>query len=485
MKAKPIYAPRRGGLGRALRIVGFTLMILTGAAIAGSGGSRPAIMLTLDGAVSPATGDYIRRGLDEAASRNAALVILKMDTPGGLASSMRDIIHDILASPVPVAGYVAPSGSRAASAGTYIMYASHVAAMAPSTHLGAATPVQIGGGGGLPFGGGQQEEKEPQPGATDGGDGETSSGEGGGSAPKSASEAKAINDAVAYIRSLAELRGRNADWAESAVREAASMTSTRAAEENVIDFIAANPDDLLRQADGMTVRLGENETTLNTAGLAIESIEPDWRNRLLSIITDPNMALIFMMIGIYGLIFEFMNPGTMVPGTIGAICLLLGLYSLAVLPVSYAGAGLMFLGLALIVAEMFAPSFGILGLGGAAAFVLGATILFDPAVPGMGISWPVIGGVAAAAVILALLVSYLAVGSSRRRVVTGREEMIGVPAQVLDWSGEEGHVHVHGERWKASADRAFEEGDRVRITGIDGLVLTVEADGGSQGDETA
>lgn len=451
---------------RAWRVFLLAMLALVGAwGMMAVGNERTAIVLKFEGAVTPATSDYIIRGIENAAESGAGMVILEMDTPGGLDTSMRHIIRAILDSPVPVATYVAPTGARAASAGTYILYASHVAAMAPSTHLGAATPVAIGGGGGgMPFGGEEDAEE----------DGDTTQ------SPGTAQEAKAINDAVAYIRGLAELRGRNADWAERAVREAATLTASAAQQENVIDFTATSPEDLLDKAHGMTVQVGQSEVVLDTRDLAIEVVEPDWRTQLLAIITNPNVALIFMLIGVYGLIFEFMNPGTLVPGTIGGISLILGLYSLAVLPINYAGIGLLILGLLLMVAEAFAPSFGILGIGGAIAFVIGAAILFDTDVPGVEISWAVIGGIAAASLILALIIARLAMRSTRSKVVSGREELIGASAKVLDWQGQKGHVFVHGERWNATAEQPMVPGQAVRVVALNGLTLEIDTNEAEQ-----
>ena len=502
---------------RLARRMLFGLALLVGAlglaAQEAAAPQEPARVLTVEGAVSPAMADFITRNLDEAAEAGAPLVVLKMDTPGGLDSSMRQIIRAILASDVPVATWVAPSGARAASAGTYILYASHVAAMAPATSLGAATPVAIGGGGGggddgggspFPFGNPSPSDDEAEETRGDGQTGEApatqedsdaapaeaANGDAAAPAeearedaaeerpaprrPGSAMEAKAINDAVAYIKGLAELRGRNAEWAERAVREAVTLTSSEAVRENVIDFMAENLSQLFDEADGMTVKMADGELTLETAGIAYTEIEPDWRTALLSVITNPNVALILMLVGVYGIIFEFLNPGVLVPGTVGAISLLLGLYSLALLPLNWAGAGLILLGLALIVAEAFAPSFGILGIGGTVALVVGVVMLIDTDVPGVDISIPLVAGVAVAGVISTFIIAWLARRSFSARIVTGAEELIGAPGKVTDWQGDEGHVWVHSESWQAQGAADLAPGDRVRVTGLDGLVLKIE-----------
>lgn len=424
-----------------------------------------AIVLNLRGTVNPATADYISRGLQKAAQRKANIIVLQIDTPGGLDSSTRDIVRSILASPIAVIAFVTPSGARAASAGTYILYASHLAAMSPGTHLGAATPVAIGGGS--PF------NSEPE----DGGDASKQANKDNANKPvqfpKTASEAKAINDSVAYIRGLAELRNRNADWAEKAVREAAALSSDAAMRANVIDFMAATIDDLLKQADGRTVRVGQENIKLNTTDLMVETLEPDWRARFLSTITDPNIALILMMIGIYGLIFEFLNPGALVPGTVGAISLIVGLYALAVLPVNYAGLGLIALGSVLLVAEAFAPSFGILGIGGSGALVLGAIVLLDTDIPGLEISRPIIGGIAVASLVFSVVVARLALLVRRKRAVTGAEEMISSTGEVESWAGSDGYIIVHGERWRATSPAPLSAGDRVTVTNRHGLTLEV------------
>ena len=439
------------------------LMLLIGALLLWAGPGAPqagrtAHVLEIDGAIGPATSDYVGRSFDDAFDQGASLILIRMDTPGGLDTSMREIIRDILASPIPVVTYVAPSGARAASAGTYILYASHVAAMAPGTNMGAATPVQIGGGGPQPGGApddGNQTGNETAP------------------AGGSAMERKAVNDAVAYIRALAELRGRNAEWGEQAVRTGASLSATAALRENVIDLIARDMNALLGEIDGRTVAAAGRQVTIETEGLRLVQIEPNWRTRLLNVITNPNVALILMLIGIYGLIFEFMNPGALYPGAIGAVSLLLGLYSLAALPVSFAGIALILLGLAMIAAEAFSPSFGVLGIAGAVALAFGATILIDTDVPQFQIGWPVAAGLAVASLAIVLVLARFALRSRRVRIVSGREEMIGAIGEVLDWKAGHGHVFVHGERWRARGVDRLKKGDAVEVSGIDGLTLTV------------
>jgi membrane-bound serine protease (ClpP class) len=426
-------------------------------------------VIQIVGAIGPATADYVSRSLNTSAERGAPVAILTIDTPGGLDASMRDINRAILASSVPVVAYVHPSGARAASAGTYILYASHVAAMTPGTNLGAATPVSIGGGS--PFAGGDRDNE------TDTGDEKKRSKDKEQDSKDPSSDpmkAKAVNDAVAYIRSLAELRGRNADWAEKAVRHAESLSANDAKKNNVVDIVATNINDLLAQTDGRRVAIDAQDVTLNTKGLSVEYIEPDWRTRLLATITNPNVALILMLIGVYGLIFEFMNPGALIPGIIGAICLLLGLYALALLPVNYAGIGLVMLGIGLMVAEAFAPSFGALGVGGAAAFIIGAAIMIDTEAPEYQISLTLIGILAVTSLAAAVVVARLAISSYRRRVATGIEEMTGARGEVTDWRGYSGHVIAHGERWKAISEVPLSRGQPVRVIGVDGLVLRVE-----------
>ena len=397
-----------------------------------------------------------------AAKRAAPLVVLQLDTPGGLDTAMRDIIKAILASPVAVATYVAPEGARAASAGTYILYASHIAAMAPATTLGAATPVAIGAPGGAhptgppraPDQHPDQEKQQPVP-ETD------------------ALSVKQISDAAAYIRGLAQLRGRNAQWAERAVREAVSLSAQEALREKVIDLTARDVADLLKQVHGREVRLPAGAMRLNTADATVEHVLPDWRSRLLAVIANPSVALILMMIGVYGLFFEFSNPGFVLPGVVGAICLLLALFALQLLPVNYAGLGLILLGVALIIAEVFVASFGVLGLGGIAAFALGAVLLIDSELPGFGVPLPLIAALATVSAIFVLSVGGLAARARQRPVVSGREELIGSRGEVIEAAGREGWAWVHGERWKIRSAAAIEHGQRVRVVGVDGLTLEV------------
>ncbi|WP_158010852.1 NfeD family protein [Tardibacter chloracetimidivorans] len=418
---------------------------------------RSVPVLHVDGAIGPATSDYVARSLEAAAEEGAPFIVLRMDTPGGLDNSMREIIREILRSPVPVVTYVSPSGARAASAGTFILYASHVAAMSPGTNVGAATPVQLGGGGG-PFSAPEKADPDKE----------------GDSGSASASEAKALNDAIAYIRSLADLRGRNADWAEAAVRSAASLPAQAALEQNVIDLVARDRNDLLAQINGMKVIAGSAETTIDTRGVTLVDVNPNWRTRLLGAITNPNIALILMMIGLYGLLFEFMNPGALYPGTIGAICLLIGLYALSALPVNYAGVALILLGIALMAAEAVSPSFGILGIGGIVAFILGATIMIDTDIPEFRLSWPVLGAVAATSLGLTVLIARLGLSAHRRKLVSGREGMIGALGEVVDWNDGKGHVFVHGERWRAVGAHGLNAATPVRVMSVDGITLGVE-----------
>ncbi|SFD26581.1 membrane-bound serine protease (ClpP class) [Thiohalospira halophila DSM 15071] len=430
-------------------------------AVGGTPAEAAVHRLSVDGPIGPATAGYIEQGLDEAATEGAAAVLLQLDTPGGLTSSTRRINDAILASPVPVIGYVAPAGARAASAGTYILYASHIAAMAPGTHLGAATPVQLGGAPGTP-------PQQPS--------GEDEAGEEAAPAPKpgNATERKAVNDAVAYLRGLAELRGRNAEWAEAAVREAATLTADEAEEKRVIDLVAADTTALLNAVDGRTLDLPGGERKLATAGEAVSDRAPDWRTRLLETLTHPNVAYILLIIGIYGLIFEFANPGGLVPGIAGAICLLLALYALQALPVNYAGIALILLGVALMIAEAFAPSFGALGLGGVIAFVAGSLLLIDTHAPGFGISIPLIATMAILSAGILLVIARLAVRSHRNPVVSGAEEITGAEAVATTAFTGHGWVHLHGEAWQAESPRPVAAGQRVRVTRRDGLTLHVE-----------
>ena len=419
--------------------------------------SNEAIWLEVKGAIGPATRDYLNRSLETAAQKDSPLLIISIDTPGGLDSSMRDIIQAMLGSSVPIVVYVAPSGARAASAGTYILYAAHIAAMAPATSIGAATPVQIGA---LP--------KVPESTKRD----ESDQGSAAGDA--ATMKHKMVNDAVAYIRGLAEMRGRDAEWAEKAVREAATLTASAALEQGAIDILATDMSDLLKQLNGRIVTVLGQQKTLDTAGLVLTRQVPDWRSKLLGVLTNPNVAYILMLVGIYGLIFEFSNPGAMVPGIVGAISLLLALYAFQLLPVNYAGFGLMLLGIALIVAEAFVPSFGALGIGGVIAFVVGSIILMDTDVPGFGVSLPLIGAFALFSSALFSVVLVMAIKARRQPVVSGQEELVGAVAEVISNFDNKGKVHVHGEIWNARSHTPVRQGQYVRVARIDGLTLWVE-----------
>lgn len=422
--------------------------------------ARPnvALLLTIHDAIGPATSSFFLRTIEDARERNARLLILEMDTPGGLDSAMREMIQEILASPVPVAIYVSPSGSRAASAGTYLLYASHIAAMAPATNLGAATPVQIGA--------------TPPPSQPSSGDKEKDDKDR--SEPGTALERKAVNDSIAYIRGLAELRGRNAEWAESAVRSATSLTATAALEQKVIDIVATDLADLLRQMDGRVVKMSAGEVTLDTKDLVIERVEMDWRTQLLAVLTNPNVAYLLMLVGLYGLLLEGYNPGAVLPGVVGAIALLLALYAFQVLSVNYAGLGLIVLGIVLMISEAFAPSFGVLGVGGVIAFVIGSVILMDTETPGFQIARPLIGGMALAGALVVLLMASYFVRSRRQPVVTGTDQLLSEPAVALAAFDRSGPVRIRGEIWNAVTRAPVQIGQRLRVVRVDGLTLEVE-----------
>jgi membrane-bound serine protease (ClpP class) len=438
----------------------FGLALCALAAGTGRANASEVWVVELDGAITPATANYFIRALDDAHDANAAALVVRLDTPGGLDEAMRDMIKEILASRVPVVVYVAPNGSRAASAGTYLLYASHVAAMAPATNVGSSTPVSIGGGGPFPAPGGQPNDEDGE-GAQPGSD-------------ASAMERKVVNDAVAYIRGLAALRGRNAEWAEETVRDAANLPAAEALERNVIDLIADDLDALLAALDGRTVAVEGGSVTLELEHAEVVPVVPDWRDELLSLITNPNVAYILLMLGLYGLILEFYSPGLGVPGVVGVICLLLGGYALQMLPISYAGLALILFGIGLMVAEVVTPTVGVLGVGGVISFIAGSVMLFDSELPGYRVSLPIVAAVAVASAAAFMLGLGAAARARRLRVRTGREAMIGARAVALEDFAERGRVRAFSETWAARSLRPVRAGETLRVKSIDGLVLTVQ-----------
>ena len=403
------------------------------------------MVIEVSGAINPVVAEFVSTEIADANASQEALIIIRMDTPGGLDTSMRQIIKSIQKSKVPVATFIAPSGSRGASAGTFITIASHIAAMAPGTNIGAAHPVNL-------MGGKEGNPKEPSP-----------------------MEEKILNDASAYIRSLAETRGRNAFWAEQAVRKSVSISAVEAKKLAVIDLIANNVEALVLAVDGREIKMGDGvKVTLATKGKSIVYHEMSPRENILDTISNPNIAYILMMIGLVGLYFELSNPGLILPGILGGICMILALYAMQTLPINYAGLLLILLGGILFIVELNTPTFGLLSAGGVVSILLGSLMLMDSDDPAMQISRSVLYPTMALSVAVALGTLYLASRSSQLKPSSGAEGMIGATGIAKETLDPEGNVYVHGELWSAVCDGTIAEGDNVVVEKVDGLTVKVK-----------
>ena len=403
--------------------------------------AKEVMIIEMEGPINPGTAMYVERGLKKGAEAGAVLVVLRIDTPGGLVTSMRTMVKAILNSPVPVVVYVGPRGAGAASAGVMVTVAGHVAAMAPGTNIGAASPVTAGG-------------KDIQ----------------------KTMAAKVTNDMASYGRGIAEDKGRNGEWVEKAIRESVSITSDEAVENNVVDFVAKDMDELLQMLDGREVTLPAGKVTLETEGLKKIYYRPGFRDKVLKTISDPNIAYILMLIGLAGLYFEFSNPGAMIPGVLGAISLILAFYSFQTLPVNYAGLLLIALAVVFFILETQVPSYGVLSLGGLVSLTLGSLMLFDEVGVSLRVMLPtllLVGG-------FFFVVASLAFRSFRAKPRGGEDGLVGEEGVVEERIDPEGLVFVHGEYWKARAGERLEPGDRVQVEGVKGLLLQVKKNIGNE-----